>query len=177
MEDNKGVTVIIPAYNCEKTIGQVLDAITGQRYPNYEVIVIDDGSTDGTEGIVKKYPDVKYIRNDKNLGLANTLNKGIKLSENELIITLHADCVPQTKDWIAHMVEMVTADEMIGAVSSKYTLPKEIWEKLDFIPKVLFSSWIDQPLGFLNNKCDIYKKSALSQVGFFGSRYFRVGGE
>lgn len=87
------VSVIIPAYNCTAFIGQALDSVLAQDVP-LEIIVINDCSTDDLDGFMeryKAYPQIRYLKNEKNLGVANTRNKGAALSRGEYIAFLDAD--------------------------------------------------------------------------------------
>lgn len=94
------VSVIIPAYNAEKTITEALDSVLAQTHPVDEIIVVDDGSTDDTSKIIKNYPPssighqpiIKYIP-QPNSGPAVARNTGIKAAEGEYIAFLDADDV------------------------------------------------------------------------------------
>ena len=88
------VTVIIPAYNAEKYIGKCIESVLGQSWQNFEILVIDDGSTDGTGKVVKDYVKqdarVKYVK-QKNMGVAKTRNKGVKMAEGEFVAFIDND--------------------------------------------------------------------------------------
>lgn len=86
------VTIIIPAYNEEKSIEKTVTSILASDYPDFEVFVIDDGSTDKTFEIAKKFEGdkVKVFRK-KNKGKSSALNFGIKKAKTELIFTMDAD--------------------------------------------------------------------------------------
>lgn len=87
------VSVIIPAYNCEKYIGKALDSALAQQVP-LEVIVLNDCAKDGTEAVVQKYlgdERVRYVRNEKNLGVAKTRNRGVRLARGKYIAFLDSD--------------------------------------------------------------------------------------
>src|SRR3990167_7556109 len=86
------VSIIIPAYNAGKYIKGVLENLFLQTYRNIEIIVVDDGSTDNTEQIVKAYQNrgVRYIY-QQNKGVAGARNAGIKEAKGELIAFLDAD--------------------------------------------------------------------------------------
>lgn len=84
-------SVIIPVYNGEKTIARALDSILQQTWPAYEIIVIDDGSTDQTEAIVQGYSaPVRYV-NQKNAGPSAARNRGAALAEGDWVAFLDAD--------------------------------------------------------------------------------------
>ena len=91
---NPLVTVIVPAYNAESFIGKCLDSVLAQGMKSFEVLVIDDGSVDGTGKVVKEYVDkderIKYIK-QKNMGVARTRNKAIKLAKGDYIAFIDND--------------------------------------------------------------------------------------
>lgn len=88
------LTVLVPAYNEAATIGETLRSLAEQRYPGtIEVIVIDDGSTDGTADVVRSHArtGMRLIRLDRNAGKAAALNRGLSEARHELIVTVDAD--------------------------------------------------------------------------------------
>lgn len=91
------VSVIMPAYNCEKYIEETLNSVINQSYLNWEIIVVDDCSSDNTIDILKKYsnkdPRIKHYRLDKNFGAAVTRNKAIDMAEGKYIAFLDSDDV------------------------------------------------------------------------------------
>jgi glycosyltransferase involved in cell wall biosynthesis len=85
------VSVIIPAYNAGECIGRAIESVLGQSYPEYEIVVVDDGSTDNTAEIVRQYGDkVRYIY-QKNAGVAVARNAGIAVARGDWIAFLDAD--------------------------------------------------------------------------------------
>lgn len=87
------VSVIIPTYNREKTILRAVQSVLDQTYTNIEVLIIDDGSTDGTADIVKGVVDgrVKYILLPQNGGPSNARNAGVQMAEGEWIAFQDSD--------------------------------------------------------------------------------------
>lgn len=87
------VSVIMPAYNAEKYIGKAIESILNQTFQDFELIIIDDGSTDNTANIILSYHDerIRNIRNEQNLKLPKTLNKGIELAKGEYIARMDSD--------------------------------------------------------------------------------------
>jgi len=71
------VSVVIPVYNSEKYLEECLDSVISQTYQNVEIIVVNDGSTDSSPDILKKYSDKVNVISQKNNGLASALNLGI----------------------------------------------------------------------------------------------------
>ena len=87
------ISVIVPAYNVEKYIKTCLDSIIAQTYFNFEVIVINDGSTDQTEKILNEYESNSKIRifSQENGGLSAARNQGLKLANGELVCFIDSD--------------------------------------------------------------------------------------
>lgn len=85
------VSVIIPTYNREKYISEAIDSVLNQTYKDYEIIVVDDGSTDKTKEVLTKYNDkIRYFYQE-NQGVSVARNKGIKESKGDYIAFLDAD--------------------------------------------------------------------------------------
>lgn len=182
----KTVSVVIPAYNSENSIGKVLDALQRQDYPDFRVIVVDDGSKDKTLEIAKAHRIVNLvIMNVKNLGIAKSVNMGIRASSGEIIITLHDDCVPLSDTWVSDMVRMFELDPKIAIVSSRFLIR---FSELSVIDKCFSFAYflgddIDlankegiEDINLISAKCDGYKRDILDSIGLFDTT-FRVGGE
>jgi glycosyltransferase involved in cell wall biosynthesis len=93
METNPLVTVFIPVYNREKYILEAVNSILRQTFTNFELIVVDDGSTDNTPKILKSIKDkrLKLFFNKKNMGIPYTRNKGLEISAGKYIALLDSD--------------------------------------------------------------------------------------
>jgi len=93
------VSILLPAYNSESYIKQTIDSILQQSYTEFELLIINDGSTDNTANIIDSYTDkrIQHIKNNGNKGLIFTLNKGIELAKGKFIARIDADdiCLPQ----------------------------------------------------------------------------------
>lgn len=87
------ISVVMPVYNGEKYLREAIDSILNQTLSDFEFIIINDASTDKTEEIIKSYTDnrIKYLKNEKNLGVAGTLNKGLDVAKGEYIARMDAD--------------------------------------------------------------------------------------
>ncbi len=99
MENKKEelVSIIMPAYNCGDFIGETLDSVINQSYKNWEVIIVDDCSTDNTAEVVKEYIKkdnrIKYHKLEKNSGAAVARNKAIDLATGKYLAFLDSDDV------------------------------------------------------------------------------------
>ncbi|WP_035258459.1 glycosyltransferase family 2 protein [Desulfatirhabdium butyrativorans] len=95
MMDDIPVSVVIPAYNAEKYIAESIESILGQTFTDFELIVIDDCSTDGTGEIVQRYAmldkRIRPYRNHENLGIAGNRNRGVELARGKYIAWQDAD--------------------------------------------------------------------------------------
>lgn len=89
------VSVLMPVYNAEQYLAQAIDSILKQTFTDWELILINDGSTDNSEAIITQYEDerIYYIRNASNSGLIKTLNKGIDFCHGKYIARMDADDV------------------------------------------------------------------------------------
>src|ERR1017187_7276972 len=87
------ITVLMPVYNAAPFLREAIDSILNQTFKNFELLIINDGSTDNCEEIILTYKDprIRYIKNETNIKLISTLNKGIKLSKGKYIVRMDAD--------------------------------------------------------------------------------------
>lgn len=116
------VSVVIPAFNEEKYIASALESLEEQDYPTdrYEVIVVDNGSTDATATVAQDF-DVRLVRRP-NESIGGVRNAGIEVAEGEVIAFLDADCVAPP-GWLEEAVD-VLVDRSVGAVGGSCTVPE-----------------------------------------------------
>jgi len=93
LKKNYSISVILPCYNCEKFIKDSISSILNQTFSDFELIVIDDNSTDGTLAEISRFSDkrIKVITKSENLGLVDSLNLGISSSQGKYILIMHGD--------------------------------------------------------------------------------------
>lgn len=96
------ISVIMPTYNCGRFIKESIDSVLAQSYTNWELIIVDDCSTDDTERIVGTYEDsrIHYLRNERNIGTALTRNKALREAKGKYVAFLDADDV-----WLPEKLE------------------------------------------------------------------------
>jgi teichuronic acid biosynthesis glycosyltransferase TuaG len=94
-KNEKFVSIIMPAYNCEKYVAEAINSVISQTYQSWELLVIDDGSKDNTlkiiNGFGSKDSRIRPIQNEKNIGVSETRNIGIVLASGEWIAFLDSD--------------------------------------------------------------------------------------
>lgn len=87
------ISIILPTYNGGKYIRRAIESVVTQSFKDWELLVIDDGSTDNTKEIVESFnnPQIIYLKNEKNLGIQKTLNRGLKEAKGEYIARIDDD--------------------------------------------------------------------------------------
>jgi len=171
MDELKNISVVVPAYNNEKTIAATIEALLAQDYPaeNLEIIIVDDGSNDRTGEIIKNYP-VKYSYQD-NKGPAAARNLGWRLSKGQIICFTDADCIPE-KQWVSKLCGEYTSDKIAGVGGSYRNansdnllatcIHQEIIQRHLRIPKQV------NYLGAFNVS---YRRGVLEEIGGFNESY------
>lgn len=132
---NLKVSVVVCTYNGVGRIRDLLDSLKKQTYRNMEVVVVDDGSTDGTPDIVKEYP-YRLVRHKVNRGLAYSRNTGIKSAKGDIIVFTDDDCVAD-KNWIRNIAACYQENPEINAIGGKvkpYSLDT-VFEKYAYLAK------------------------------------------
>ncbi|MBN4081096.1 glycosyltransferase [Caldithrix abyssi] len=126
-ESTSMVSIIIPVFNkvdfTRKCIASILQ---NTDYPVYEIIIVDNGSSDGTSGYLKEisrqHKHIRVITNRDNLGFAKANNRGVSNARGEYILCLNND-TEAFEDWMAPMVKILQSDPSVGAVGSKLLFP------------------------------------------------------
>jgi glycosyltransferase involved in cell wall biosynthesis len=114
------VSIVIPIYNSEYYIRETIVSILNQSYNNWELLCIDDGSTDESASIVQSFQDdrIRYIRNEKNSGIAYSRNRGIHEAKGELIAFLDSDDLAHPER-LQRQVERITQDPSIDVIFTR----------------------------------------------------------
>lgn len=135
------VSIVMPAYNMERYIGAAIHSVQQQTYSNWELLVIDDASTDSTCDIVERLSEedsrIRLIRNEKNIGVAKTRNRGFALASGQYVALMDSDDLWRE----AKLTRQVKLAEETGAdvIYCSYAIISESGQKLcdDYIvPKV-----------------------------------------
>lgn len=116
--NEKSVTVIIPTFNRKELLKECLDSLKSQTFKDFEVVVIDNGSTDGTEELIEKHGySVRLIKNKINKGFV-AVNQGIEHSSSEFVVLLNNDAVAK-ENWLEELVKGINKYPEAGFGSSK----------------------------------------------------------
>jgi len=119
MASKDAVSVTLVTYNSGRFIKRCLESVLEQRYPNMEVIVIDNASTDGTVDILEQFADrCRIYYNDENIGFAAAQNQAIGLAQTEWVLTLNPD-VLLLPNFVQALVDAGNVDPKIGTVCGK----------------------------------------------------------
>lgn len=184
-----GVSVVVPAYNGERTILKTISSIVKQRYRPLQVIVVDDGSRDSTVSLVRDFitkngfsSEFNLVHHQTNLGLSRSLNDGIRTTRGEYVLILHQDCEFVNNNWIEKALTFMD-DDKVGIVTGYYgvsDVKDDSFVKRAF--GVLRKQFHSRPkcscedATFSEGKCDLYRKELLVKIGGFPTNY-RIAGE
>jgi glycosyltransferase involved in cell wall biosynthesis len=171
--------VIIPAFNREDVIERAVASVCRQSFTDLEIIVIDDGSTDNTEGIVRSIRDerIRYLRFRGNRGSAAARNEGLKVAGGKYVAFLDSD-----DEWLPAKIEkqvalMETLDDQWGICQTGAQIIADGLPKQPFIPRVIESGEVYRPLIFgkvpFLTPTLMFRKTILPQVGLFDERLRR----
>jgi glycosyltransferase involved in cell wall biosynthesis len=113
------VSILMPVYNAEKHLAEAIESILNQSFTDFEFLIINDGSTDRSEDIILSFSDprIRYIKNESNLKLIKTLNKGIQLCTGKYIVRMDADDISHPER-IQKQVEFMESNPEIGICGS-----------------------------------------------------------
>jgi len=171
------ISVLMPVYNGEKYLKQAINSVLNQSFKDFEFIIVDDGSKDGSENIIKSFNDkrIRYYKK-KHSGIANTLNFGIEKSKGEYIARMDADDICE-KDRFKIQIDYLTKNSEIALLSSWASLINEnnkVIGTYDYTPlswKIIkLKSFFHNP--FIHSTI-ILKKEILQKVD--GYKNFKYG--
>ena len=175
------ISVIMPAYNAERFLGEAIESVLAQSWPEFELIVLDDGSRDSTREIAASYAqrDARVrIEWHENMGVAPTLNRGLDLAASEWVVLMHADDVMMPNRierqlaFVAEHPELAVASSWVkhinaeGRIIAKGNSPLVTHEAV----QELYAA--NELVGF-SHPAAILRKAAVQAVGGYRQR-FRV---
>ncbi|HXX80101.1 MAG TPA: glycosyltransferase family A protein [Thermodesulfovibrionales bacterium] len=159
----------MPMHNCETYVGQALESILRDGYRPFEVIAVDDGSSDNTAQIIRQYENVRYVYQD-NEGVASARNKGISLSRGEIIAFMDCDDI-WLPDRLTVTVRFFQQHPGIGYVLAKQMM---FIEPGFDVPAWVKPEWLEWPQDASNTAVLASRRTTFDRVGLFNSD---IGGE
>lgn len=168
------ISVLMPVYNGEKFLKKSIQSVLKQNFNDFEFLILDDGSTDESLLIIKKYARIdkriRVIKNKKNLGIQRTLNKGIRLSEGEYIARIDSDDLWCNENKLKEQIFFLEKNSEYGLIGTAMILIDEEGKELSRVnypqtdnairEKILMASQFAHPSVLIRRK-------ALDQVGFY----------
>jgi len=183
---NPKVSIFVSSMNGKIQLKNCIESISENNFKDYEIIIVDNGSTDGSVDYIKTL-DVKMILNKKNYGLIAATNQGASIAKGKYILFLAQDNVIDA-NMINNLLDLFNKDETIGIVSPKIFYlqdPKRFWfygakinfftSRFNFFYKDVLDqeNKIDYDLQVQSvHNCFMVKKEVFEKVGYFDSNFF-----
>ena len=174
------ISVVIPTYNRAHMVGRSIRSVLEQTFQDFELIIVDDGSTDNTEEVVRSFGDgrIRYVRHEQNKGEAAARNTGVKLAEGKYVASQDSD-----DEWLpeklARQVEIL--DNSPPEVGVVYT---GFWKTQNGRKTYIPFSWVKQPNGnlhkqllrgnFIGSPVTLIRKECFEKAGMFDERLTNV---
>jgi glycosyltransferase involved in cell wall biosynthesis len=165
------ISIVVPVYNNEETLGACLQALRNISYPNFEIIVVNDASTDNSATIAKRY-NCRFMQNTRNRGVAYSRNKGAEIAAGNMVAFIDSDIIV-TPHGISQAFEQINQNGA-GAVAGLFS------EQVPFrnLCSRYKNHWVrfthlndrDQPVVLFGSGC-LIDRELLLQVGGFDENY------
>ncbi len=172
--------------NGRDDLGRCLPAASNQTYPHYEVVVVDNASTDGSaEFIVEHFPKVRLIESGANLGYTGGNNLGFAQTESTYLAILNPDTVVEP-DWLSELVAALEADPTAGLATSKILLMDRPWllntcGNMISVAGLTFCRGVGQPatrymqpetVSAVSGAAFLARRATLDEIGVFDEQFF-----
>jgi len=178
--DNPTVSVIIPTYNRAHLIGRSIKSVLSQSYQDFEIIIVDDGSTDNTEEVVSSFNDerIRYIRHGENKGEAAARNMGIRVARGKYIASQDSD-----DEWLPE--KLAKQIELLKNTPPKVGVAYTGFWKIENNEKTYIPfSWVNQKEGdihkellkgnFIGSPATLIRRECFKKVGMFDEKLFHL---
>jgi len=181
------VAVVIVNWNGLQHLRTCIPAVLAQDYPDFQVVVVDNGSTDGSgEWLRAEFPGVRLIVNEVNRGFARATNQGIRATESAYVATLNNDARPEP-GWLSAMVKAMEHKDRVGMVAAQIRFAHRP-DRLDSAGievdrlGIAWNRRFGQPVGGEPSEVQevfgpcgaaaLYRRAMLEEVGLFDERFF-----
>jgi O-antigen biosynthesis protein len=187
-ENNRGdgmakkTSIVILTYNQVEMTKRCIDSIREHTPENYELIVVDNHSTDDTVSYLKKQKDIRCIFNDENKGFAGGCNQGIEISTGDYVLLLNNDTVV-TKGWLGNMIRVIEKDKvgLVGPVSNYVSGTQQIpvhYRTMDQLPEfaAAYTKQMenkDKQVLRLVGFCLLIKREVIDDIGILDELYVK----
>ena len=176
---NQKVSIVIPAHNEEHCLAATLEKVCALGYPDFEVIVVDNASTDRTSEIAQRFP-VKLVHEEKK-GLLHARERGRVEAQGEIIANIDADCLPD-KDWLKKGVAILNAKQAVAVSGPYYYFDGSfIFRSTSFFAQKYVYTAVSQlmqrtkGLGILIGGNTLIRTSALKNIGGYDTSILFYG--
>jgi glycosyltransferase involved in cell wall biosynthesis len=159
------VSVVMCARNAEKYIGNCISSLLDQTFENFEIVIIDDMSSDNTANIIRKFDDrrIRYFRNKEWLKIAKSRNRGLKYANGRYVFLTDADCTVSRK-WIEEGIKYLEDENCVGVEGKIYYVSK------DYEPTFSDHALENRSGGQFMTASAAYRKDVIMTVGGFDER-------
>ncbi len=182
------VSIIIVNWNGQAVLNDCLRSLKNVTYPHYELIIVDNGSTDNSKSLIEKYQNrlhITLLMNNKNVGFAPANNQGVKAAKGKYLLLLNND-TKVSADFLSVMVDKMEADQSIGALQPKIYMmdrPHYLDNAGTFLTRTGFlqhwgygqkdSDEFDKERVIFSAKgaCLLTRKSVVQKVGLFDEKF------
>ncbi|MBX2951937.1 MAG: glycosyltransferase [Leadbetterella sp.] len=170
------ISVVTVCYNAAKTLEQTIESVLGQSYNDFEYIVVDGGSKDGTVAILEKYEGrIRYI-SEKDEGIYDAINKGIRMATGEVIGIIGADDFYPDREVLTRVAEAFRRNDTDSAYGNvKFVDPEDtakvvrFWKDKAYDPANWLSGWMPPHIAFY------LKKTAYDTYGLYKTEFTCAG--
>jgi glycosyltransferase involved in cell wall biosynthesis len=180
------VSIVVPSFNGAPWLREALDSLLAQTYPNIEILLLDDASTDETPAIAAEYEDrIRYIRQPQNMGIYDNVNIGIADAKGEFIATYHADDI-YLPNIVEEQIAYLQAHPEVGAVFAsdilvdangreygRIKLPKEVRGDRPLPYPVVLNTLLSYKNNFLVCPTAMVRASVHRDVGVYRQDKYR----
>lgn len=180
--ENQNVSFIISIHWGEDTIEDCIKSILKQEFDGKkEIIIVDDVCKD--DGVIKasklaiQFKEIKIIKNEENLGLGASLNKGIENSSYENVVIVMPDYVFEERIWTKKMLEAINSKEDIASCETYLEIPQKLLKQYNYLNKLSLLCYFRHQDNIGGAPNVMFKKKIFLKLGGYDTKIFRIAGE